>query len=332
MAKAEASLKAKIDRFLNGFEGWSAKRIVKANAKWQSELMALAREGSASARAVVAGVVRVDSAASESERSQAQLEMDQAAAKAENLKQKLEEALVTIRAPGSFIYDFLTFINPHTSFAERSAGGSRIRGHFRKARKGLLPVNPAAKAALLQRRREDAGLRVSSFGALLMAACRSEEPQTIRSGTDWVKDNTGAVANIVPARHFGPATAEFQNWLQKETRNFLEADLLHREHPPASKDALNEPREDWMRVDGIENVEYSPQDELADKDVAAVRYDLAKVEGPEQYAMRRELVEVLKSLSPSDRVFLARMNGARGASGAQRTRLSRLRKKIRQLL
>jgi hypothetical protein len=38
------------------------------------------------------------------------------------------------------------------------------------------------------------------------------------------------VANIVPTRYFGPATADFQRWLRNETINFLEADLLHWEH------------------------------------------------------------------------------------------------------
>jgi hypothetical protein len=332
MARAKASLRTKIDRFLNGFEGWSAKRIAKANAEWQGELMELASEGFATAREVDAALERVGSAASELESSQAQLQMDQAVANAKDLAQELEEALVTIRGPGTFIYDFLTLINRGASFAERSASLARTRERFRRERKGLLPIDPAAKAAILQRKKEDKGLKLSLLDSFLMAAGRSEEPQTVRIGTAWIRDGTGAVANIVPARHFGPVTAEFQKWFQKETRNFFEADLLHREHPPACKDALNEPREDWMRVDGIENADDTPKGESADKDVAAVRYDLAKVEGPEQYAMRRELVDVLKSLSPSDRVFLARMNGARGASGAQRTRLSRLRKKIRKLM
>ena len=68
--------------------------------------------------------------------------MDQAAAKAKNLKQKLEEALVTIRAPGTFIYDFHTFINSHVSFAERSASSYWIRGRPEGAYRQLLPVDP----------------------------------------------------------------------------------------------------------------------------------------------------------------------------------------------
>jgi len=137
------------------------------------------------------------------------------------------------------------------------------------------------------------------------------------------------VASVVPARYFGPATAEFQSWLQKETRNFLEADLLHREYPPARKDALNEPREDRARVDGIEHDEDGPDGDLGDFDVAAVRSDLAKMGDPEERAMGQALLDVVKDLPSSDQEFLVRMADAKGASGADRTRLSRLRRKIK---
>jgi hypothetical protein len=332
MANAAASLRGKIDLFLKGYSGWSAKRIAKARAEWQGELLELSLKGSAAAGELVAAVARVNSAASETERSEAQLALGQAVIKADGFRRDLEDAIVTIRAPGTFIYDFLTLINRRASFAERSASMARIRARFQKNLKGLLPKTPEAKAALLQRRRKDAGLKTSLFNSFLMAAGRSEEPQTVRVGTDWIKDKTGAVANIVPARHFGPATSEFQSWFQKEARNFFEADLLNREHPPASKDCLNEPREYRISVDGLENDEYGPKGKSAEKDVAAVRYDLAQMNGPEQHAMRRDVLDVVNTLGRSDRQFLVRMDGAKGASGAERTRLSRLRKKIRQLL
>jgi hypothetical protein len=332
MANATAALRSKIDLFLNGYKDWSAKRIARAIAEWHRELNQLSQKGSAASEEVVAAVEKVNSAASEPERNAAQLALDQAVIKAERFKENLEAAVVTIRAPGTFIYDFLMFINPRSSFAERSASVARIRERFRKAGEGLLPVDPAAKAALLERRREDAGLKTSLVASFLMAAGRSEERQTIRIGTDWIKDGTGAVANIVPARHFGPATAEFQKWFQKETRNFLEADLLYRDHPFRNTDALDKLRPDWTSVDGLENDENGPDGELGDHDVAADRSDLAKIEEPEQHAIGQDLLDVVNNLPRSDREFLARMNGARGATGAERTRLSRLRKKIRNLL
>jgi hypothetical protein len=332
MANAPASLRGKIDLFLNGYKGWSAKRIAKAIAGWQGELMELSARGSAAAGEVVAAVARVNSAVLESERNEAQLAFNQAVTKAQGFQQDLEEAVVTIRAPGTFIYDFLMFINPRSSFAERSASVGRIRERFRTAGEGLLPVDPVAKAALLERRREDAGLKISLVASFLMAAGRSEEPQTVRIGTDWIKGQTGAVANIVPARHFGPATPDFQRWFRKESRNFLEADLLHQSHPLGSTDALDKPRADQTSVDGLENDEYGPEGEAGAHDVAADRSDLAKIEDPEQHAYGRELLAVVNNLPRSDRQFLARMNGARGTTGAERTRVSRLRKKIRHLL
>jgi hypothetical protein len=107
---------------------------------------------------------------------------------------------------------------------------------------------------------------------------------------------------------------------------------LYRDHPSGGTDALDKPRADRTSVDGLENDENGPEGGLSAHDVAVGRSDLAKIEDPEQHAIGRELLAVMNNLPRSDRQFLVRMNGARGASGAERTRVSRLRKKIRHLL
>ena len=100
--------------------------------------------------------------------------------------------------PGSFDGDFLLLDDPHVDESVRLAALDRMADRFR-----WVGGRERVKTALARRARErgvqpSGLLRDELRAALLLVLGTSGQPQTIRFGSEWVKDERGKIAPVAP--------------------------------------------------------------------------------------------------------------------------------------
>ena len=203
-----------------------------------------------------------------------------------------------LREQRDFLADYLTIFSQR-DVALRQAAAERIAGRMENAG----PFAPHAREALkraasIQNKDWKELLRETVVAATWLVALQGEKPERIREGQKWAKDRDGEVAEVIPARQYGPASPEFQHWFELRVRTLVEHEILELAHEQPTESR---------------NVGYTA---IEDHEIAGA------LGSPDPV-----LSSLLKELTSEDRALLERADQGVVLGDRDRKRLERLRKK-----
>ena len=145
---------------------------------------------------------------------------------------KLRELARRHLGAGTFLGDYLCVVSGSRPMVEREQALTRLR-----VRLWRFPVRAKKSGALA---RLNVELNDCAEAALLLAIDRAHEPQTLREGTRWVKDEAGRKRTFVPTDQYRlDNLAQFEAYLSRTAEQLLDEDIHDRSgHDDCNRDDL----------------------------------------------------------------------------------------------
>lgn len=141
--------------------------------------------------------------------------------------------------PGSLPGDLFRVLSPKTSVVERRASAQRLRANAQSLARS--PEGRIVIRDMAQERGQDVGTLESELlpAATWLVDRHSKTPQQIRVGKDYIKDEDGEHAEIVPVA-LTTHLYLLEYWAIKEIRNAVEAAILGQPYPSVLGDAMDQ--------------------------------------------------------------------------------------------